>query len=126
MLWKVPADTATTPASSGEAAPVAVEAPVVVALQSWPYPLWPVPRTCPAAGAWAQRAKAWVSVPGVAWPPDWTMLLHDVGARLPSATAAAAALLGELPRRGTPCWGLPPSGPGALPSASPPPPGSVV
>src|SRR5260370_42464528 len=105
MLGKVPADTATAPASSGETAPVAVEAPVVEPLQSWPYPLWPGPRTCPAAGAWTPRAKAWVSVPGVAWPPDWAMLLHDVGARLPSATAAAAALLGELSRARRPCRG---------------------
>src|SRR5439155_554732 len=90
-LWKVPPATEITPALSGEAAPVATVLGVVVALQSWPYPLEPVARTDPPAGAWVQRAKAWVSVPGVAWPPDWTMLLHDVGAGLPSATGEAAA-----------------------------------
>jgi hypothetical protein len=51
-----------------------------------------IDRSAPAA--WAQRAKAWVSVPGVAWPPDCTMLLHDAGADVPSATAVAAAVLG--------------------------------
>jgi hypothetical protein len=39
MVWTLPAATGITPALSGATAPDATEAPVVVALQSWPYPL---------------------------------------------------------------------------------------
>ena len=53
-----------------------------------------IDRSAEGGEAAAQRAKTWVTVFGVAWPPAWTMPLQVVGLVAPLATGFPAASLG--------------------------------